>query len=314
MSDNANKYWDLVQTGGKAAVRNLAGAEAAIGRGQFNVAKVLRAAAHTQRSLAMQAARELVKEMSAEELLQMVADEVESIEQLPGIDAQAPAVMVDIVGRSLESLESNPDVLEKVVPLIIVGCYSCGIIMEQQSEVCPNCGALGVEFEWFGPFYAETKEHLGQLRPEEIIDILKATPDQVAAVIEGMDEAILDAQPTPEEWSAKIIIAHIFETDFAFCARVRTILESDGFPPLPRDKPPWKTHEGKGYEKMTGSELLAQFREVRAETLDLVSQLSDADWVRAGTLMGSVSSILDLGTWLANHDVGHMAQVKRQVA
>ncbi len=313
MNDDVKKYWDLVQTGGTAAVRNLAGAEAAIGRGQFNVAKVLRAAAHTQRTLAMQAARELVKEMPAEELLQMVADEMGSVEPLPGIDKAAPGVMADIIGRSLASLENNPDILEKTVPLVILGCYSCGIIIEQRAEVCPNCGALGVEFEWFGPFYAETKEHLGQLRPEEIIDILKATPDQVTAAIEGVDEAVLDAQPTPEEWSAKIIIAHIFETDFSFCARVRTILESDGFPPLPREKPPWKTHEGKGYEKLTGPELIAQFRQVRAETVALAESLTADDWVKAGTLMGSVSSILDLGTWLANHDVGHLAQVKRQV-
>jgi len=46
-----------VQKGGYAYVRNLVAAEAAILRGQFNVAKVLRAAAHAHRVLAMEAAR-----------------------------------------------------------------------------------------------------------------------------------------------------------------------------------------------------------------------------------------------------------------
>jgi hypothetical protein len=53
---------ETVWTGGAAYVRNLAAAEAAILRGQFNLAKVLRAAGHSQRVLAMNAARLLVDE------------------------------------------------------------------------------------------------------------------------------------------------------------------------------------------------------------------------------------------------------------
>lgn len=48
---------ELIRRGSYAYVRNLAAAEAAVLRGQFNLAKVLRALAHSQRAQALAAAR-----------------------------------------------------------------------------------------------------------------------------------------------------------------------------------------------------------------------------------------------------------------
>ena len=66
-----------VQKGGRAHARNLAMAEAAILNGQFNVAKILRASAHTQRILATQAARLLAADWDAVNLLQIILTELE---------------------------------------------------------------------------------------------------------------------------------------------------------------------------------------------------------------------------------------------
>ena len=162
---------------------------------------------------------------------------------------------------------------------------------------------------WFGPFYAETKEHLGQLSPEAVIDTLAAIPHQVAAVILEVDDLMLIQKPSEDEWCAKEIVAHMFETDKAFQERVKTILASDGVPSLPRTKPPWKLHEGKGYEEYTAQQLLDMLTEIRNESLALIRPLSSRQWVQSGTLMGSVTSILDLGTWVANHDKGHLEQI-----
>ena len=312
MSDTLTAYQQLIAQGGNAYVRNLAGAEAAIERGQFNVAKVLRAAAHTQRTLAMQAARQVVAKMTAEELLQMIAAELEQIEDRPGINAAAQQSVTSIVDRSLTSLADNPDILEKDVPIIIMGCYNCGVLTEHAPlEMCPHCGALAVELAWFGPFYAETPEHLGQLTPDKIITTLADIPNRVANLIAGVDDAILSHKPSEDEWCVKEIIAHMFETDLAFAERVRVILATQGVPALPRTKPPWKLHEGKGYETFGANELVTRLRTIRAETVALVRSLQPQDWVRQGTLMGSTTSILDLGTWVANHDKGHLAQVQR---
>ena len=57
---SAEKNQDLItqiEIGALAYVRNLSVAEDAVQKGQVNIAKVLRAAAHSQRILAMGAAR-----------------------------------------------------------------------------------------------------------------------------------------------------------------------------------------------------------------------------------------------------------------
>jgi hypothetical protein len=75
--------------------------------------------------------------------------------------------------------------------------------------------------------------------------------------------------------------------------------------------PPWKLHEGKGYETMQSAELITHLREARTQSLDLVRAMTLEDWVRKGSDRGSKISMLDHGTWLTNHDRGHLEQIKR---
>ncbi len=321
-----NQLMGEVQEGGQAYVRNLAAAEAAVLRGQFNVAKVLRAAAHGQRLLAMEAARVLAADLDAAGLFQRILEEAES---LPPEDAAAPEVggavearlarsgavrerLKELIGRSLGSLSANEDVMECDVAQFLWGCYGCGYIAEGNlPDSCPVCGALGVEFEWFGPFYASTPEHLGQLAPAEIVTVLEAIPDQVAMAVHPMDDEALRRKPSGEEWCVKEIVGHMLETDLLFAQRVRVILEGQGVPAIPRSAPPWKLHEGKGYEELAADELLERLRGARAASLELVRGLEPEEWRRQGTLLGTTTSVLDLGSWLANHDRGHLAQIRR---
>jgi rubrerythrin/uncharacterized damage-inducible protein DinB len=311
-----------VQQGGYAYVRNLAAAEAAIRRGQFNLAKVLRAAAHAQRAMALGAARLLGAERSALELLQANLSELAVAPAPAGLApelrlmldqfARIQARMHDLIQRSISSLETHADVMESDVAQSLWGCYQCGYIAEgDRPEVCIVCGALGAEFEWFGPFYSATPEHLGQLTPPGILSILATAPDHVAEVIAGVDAERLGRKPSAQEWSAGELIAHMLETDLLFARRVTTLLQAEGVPDISSPVPPWKLHEGKGYEQMPAAELVERFRQTRRASLALVSGLSPEQWSRRGRNNATSTSLLDLGTWLANHDLGHTAQLRR---
>ena len=74
----------------------------------------------------------------------------------------------------------------------------------------------------------------------------------------------------------------------------------------------WKTHEGKGYESWSAPQLVAGFRQTRTEVLELLCDLTPDLWSRWGSRPGRITSVLDLGRWVANHDVGHIAQIRRQ--
>jgi len=310
--------------GGQAYIRNLAAAERAILQGQFNLAKVLRAAAHSQRVMAMEAARLLEDDLDAQVLLNTILAEIGEDKDLDRFvveesknysrlkqSTDARASLRDIVQRSLTSLENNPDISENDVAQFLRGCYGCGMILEgDPPHACPVCGALSVEFEGFGPFYSATPEHLGQLKPESIIKILSNIPDEVEAVISHVSSDFLYQKPSPDEWCIAETIGHMLETDLLFVTRAQTLLSAQGVE-LPWPMPPWKLQEGKGYEFMPHSDLIAHLRAARKQSLELVNGMAPEDWLRKGTSFGSKISMLDLATWLANHDRGHLAQIKR---
>jgi rubrerythrin len=311
-----------VRQGGYAYVRNLAAAEAAIQRGQFNLAKVLRASAHAQRALALGAARLLGSESSAIELLQSNLSE---LVRTPAPEDMAPEVRRklnqfariqerthDLILRSMSSLKTHADVMESDVAQSLWGCYQCGYIAEgDRPDVCSVCGAVGAEFEWFRPFYSATPEHLGQLTPTQIHRILEAAPSDVAESIAGVEDDRLSRKPSEQEWCVKEIIGHMLETDLLFARRATTLLQAQGVADLSTPIPPWKLHEGKGYEQMPADELLERFRQTRRSSLAIVSDLNPEQWSRHGRNNFTSTSLLDLGTWLANHDLGHSAQIRR---
>ena len=133
----------------------------------------------------------------------------------------------------------------------------------------------------------------------------------MALVISKVSDDVLRRKPSEEEWCVKEIVGHILETDLLFVQRVRVILEGQDVPAIPRSAPPWKLHEGKGYEELPVDELLERLRHARSTSLELVRGLKPEQWMRQGTLLGTTTSVLDLGSWLTNHDRGHVAQIRR---
>jgi rubrerythrin len=319
---------EQVRKGSIASVRNLAAAEAAVLKGQFNVAKVLRASAHAQRILALDAARLLTDDLDTFGLLEGILSELED-PRPSDIGAQVKTTndidpsklqqyetvserLKEIVQRSLASLAANPDVMESDVQQFLWGCYGCGYLVEgDRPQSCTVCGAPSVEFEWFGPFYAATPEHLGQLSRSDMLAILESVTEDIAQVLSNTSGEVLGRKPSEEEWSIKEIIGHMVETHRLFAERVQVILQSEGIPAIPRSKPPWKLHEGKGYEDLPPQELHNRLRNAIAGNVELLRNIEPDQWSRQGILLGASTSVLDLGSWLTNHDRGHLAQIRQ---
>lgn len=316
-----------IAKGSLAYVRNLVAAEAAVLRGRFNVSKVLRASAHAQRALAMNAARQLGATTDSDVLLKAILEELQSglefvADNGNDVDAtraksmrQSMAVrqrLAEITQEAIESLETNSDVLESDVDQWLYGCYSCGNIAGgDRPDTCDVCGALEAEFEPFGPYYSLAPEHLGQRTPDEIKAIFAKTADRVADAIFDVPDAVLRHRPTPEEWNVKELVGHLIETDQLFVWRVEKILAEPDMPDVSFATAPWKLHEGKGYEDMSASKLVRRLKTSHARSLASIQDLSPEQWCRRGAMNRASRSLIDLGTWVANHDLGHLAQIRR---
>ena len=107
----------------------------------------------------------------------------------------------------------------------------------------------------------------------------------------------------------KEIAGHILDVSDLFCARARTMLEATGAVSIDTPVPPWKLLEGKGYPEMPGADIVDRIRRASAEAFTLVEGMRAADWRREALSRGRSTTILDLGVWLANHNVAHLKQI-----
>jgi hypothetical protein len=179
-----------------------------------------------------------------------------------------------------------------------------------QPETCPQCGALGAEFESFGPFYTATDERLGRRRAEEITAVLQESPILMATAVAELPDDLLRRRPTSDEWCMKEIAGHMVDVTELFLERVRVILDSETPTALYAPMPAWRILEGKGYPAMDSQEIVTRFQQSTAAALAWIGSFSSKEWARAGLARGKSCSILDLGTWLANHNIAHLKQLE----
>ena len=169
----------------RAAVASLAAAERAIEEGRFNIAKLLRAAAHSSRVRALELERLAAAGMPSPDRLRaerehqhqaaaVLGELVHEAERAGdraarGAPDSAPARHTrDRAGARRRRHEPvrNRDILESDVAQYLFVCTGCGRIAEAGTgEACPLCGALPPEFAGYFPFFMKSEENLGRRRP-----------------------------------------------------------------------------------------------------------------------------------------------------
>ncbi|HKE54213.1 MAG TPA: DinB family protein [Actinomycetota bacterium] len=143
----------------------------------------------------------------------------------------------------------------------------------------------------------------------ELIARYRAGVGEVEAALQGASEAELDAVPAEGEWSARMIVHHLADSESNSYVRVRTLLAEDG--PLIQGYDEGQFARRLHYDRPIEASL-AVLRAVRASTAELLDQLEDTDWNRAGT--HSESGPYSMDDWLeiyAAHAFDHADQIRR---
>ena len=143
----------------------------------------------------------------------------------------------------------------------------------------------------------------------ELIARYRAGVGEVEAALQGASEAELDAVPAEGEWSSRMIVHHLADSESNSYVRVRTLLAEDG--PLIQGYDEGQFARRLHYDRPIEASL-AVLRAVRASTAELLDQLEDTDWNRAGT--HSESGPYSMDDWLeiyAAHAFDHADQIRR---
>jgi hypothetical protein len=169
---------------------------------------------------------------------------------------------------------------------------------------------MGADFEMFAPFFSATGERIGRRQPAEVLRLLATHGAELENSMRGLSDKQLRWSPSAGEWCMKEIAGHMIDIAEIFIRRVLPVVD----PTSPdADEPPvlpWRILDGKGYPDMGGDVLVSRFSGAIDEALSIVKRLADHDWRnRRRWIVGSVS-VLDMASWLTNHNIAHLAQIR----
>lgn len=150
---------------------------------------------------------------------------------------------------------------------------------------------------------------LGYLEGKKPLEILAATPRQVARLVKGVSKKKLGERPAPDKWSVIEILAHLADTDLVQGFRVRLILGAPGTPVQGFDQDAWaKVGE---YAKQDPALSLEAFRLTRERTVRLLKALPRSAWESWGMHSErGKETVTRVTEMMAGHDINHLKQIK----
>jgi len=144
-----------------------------------------------------------------------------------------------------------------------------------------------------------------------LLSNLESLPNELEDLVAGMSDEDLRWRPIPNKWSIGEILVHLRDVEReVFQVRLRRTLEEDRptFELFDQDKAAWDRH----YSGQSASQALAEFRQLRAETIKMLSDAPLHDWGRVGIHpeRGSATVEEQVTRQIRHHDVTHMIQIK----
>lgn len=150
---------------------------------------------------------------------------------------------------------------------------------------------------------------------EQYLALLEAAPARLADLAEGLAPAQLLAPPTPGEWSARDVLAHLRACADMWGTCIAEILGQDR--PTIKAINPTTWIKQTDYHEQAFHPSLQAFTAQRADLLAVLRPLAPAAWSRTATVTGAgkpiVRSVRSYAERLAKHERSHLKQVEHIV-
>jgi hypothetical protein len=147
----------------------------------------------------------------------------------------------------------------------------------------------------------------------ELIAKIRALPDEVAKLVDGLSPAQLTARPLPGEWSVAQNVHHLVDSHMNSYVRCKLIMTEEHPTLRPFDQDRWAELPDASRAEIADS--LAILRHLHARWVIFWERLRAGDWRRTGFHPDSgVVSLDDQLRTYAEHGEGHLDQIARTLA
>jgi DinB superfamily len=154
-------------------------------------------------------------------------------------------------------------------------------------------------------FEAYRQALLRMLGDDDPVGVLRATLDEVARLLDGVDAERLGQAPAVGEWSPYQVLSHLADSDLVAAVRVRLVLTQEQPTLVAYDQEVWAA-------RFAAVNSLELWRTLRQTNVRLYELLSPDEWARVGlhTERGE-ESIRMIVEMQAGHDRMHLDQLRR---
>jgi hypothetical protein len=154
-----------------------------------------------------------------------------------------------------------------------------------------------------------TQRILGYLEGKNTMDVLAASPRQVARLVKGVTKKKLAKRPSPGKWSVTEILAHLADAEMVQGFRIRLILGASGIAIQGFDQDVWAKYSD--YASHDPALSLEGYRVSRERTLRLLKSLPKGMWDCYGIHSErGKETVKRVSEMMAGHDINHMRQIK----
>jgi hypothetical protein len=144
----------------------------------------------------------------------------------------------------------------------------------------------------------------------ELRKSMAAVPAVLRALRDGFDDAALTHRPSPGEWAAVEVIAHLADGEDWALRRVKRMLAEDEPELEPFDQAALAVE--RRYLELDADAELSRFERLRAEHLAVLEGLDGAGWRRVGFHGEHGRMTIELyESHVAAEEVDHLAQLSR---
>jgi hypothetical protein len=147
---------------------------------------------------------------------------------------------------------------------------------------------------------------------EEVLRLASETPERIAQVTHGLNEAQLHWKPDARAWPVSQALAHLRGCADVWTYSVYAMLVEPGVELARLDPRRWA--QRLGYERLVVAQSLHAFRVQRAELSHVLGSLRPEGWERSAMIAGRTHTVFSQVRRMALHEREHCAQLETFVA
>jgi hypothetical protein len=158
-----------------------------------------------------------------------------------------------------------------------------------------------------------TRRILGNVEGKDPMEVLAATPRQIARLIRGVSRKKLSRRPAPGTWAVAEILAHLADAELVVGFRIRLVLGASGTPIPAYDQDAWAAFSD--YAKHDPALSLEALRATRERTLHLLKSVPRKSWDLYGMHSErGKETVTRMVEMLAGHDLNHLKQIRERLS